>query len=304
MKITKYRKILTKRFLKKEYFKNKKSANLIAKELDCSSLTVAKYLKIYKISVRKYSGKSNHAFKHGESTYQHYCIDCDKEISWVSKRCLFCAHNHRRVKNKVHLCKICNRNRICYKTWKYGGSRCRFCAQKERLKNPENHSMYNKHHTKEAKRKMSEAHKNKIVSKKTRIKMSLANKKRWQNKVYRKKVLLNMLKARKLTPNKPEKALNNLLNMLLPKEYQFVGNGKIIIDRFCPDFINVNGQKKIIEMYGDYWHNLATAKKRDTRRLRVYKKYGYKTLIVWEHELKDLNRLQQKIKEFNNVYSC
>lgn len=29
------------------------------------------------------------------------------------------------------------------------------------------------------------------------------------------------------------------------------------------------------------------------------KKYGYKTLIIWEKELKDLDRLKAKIKEFN-----
>ncbi len=29
-----------------------------------------------------------------------------------------------------------------------------------------------------------------------------------------------------------------------------------------------------------------------------YKKYGYKTLIIWQHELKDLNKLTKKVLRF------
>jgi len=99
-------------------------------------------------------------------------------------------------------------------------------------------------------------------------------------------------------PNRPERLLKKILNQILPKEYKYVGNGKIIIDRFNPDFINVNGQKKIIELYGDYWHNRRDVIKRDKYRLISYAEYGYKTLIIWEHELKDLEIMIAKIMEF------
>lgn len=101
-------------------------------------------------------------------------------------------------------------------------------------------------------------------------------------------------------PNKPEKQLNNLLQNLLSHEYKYVGNGEFWIVGFNPDFINCNGQKKIIELFGDYWHNRKDAKKRDKLRLRTYKKYGYETLIIWEHELKQLDELEQRILIFNN----
>ena len=52
-------------------------------------------------------------------------------------------------------------------------------------------------------------------------------------------------------------------------------------------------------MYGNFWHNRPDAIKRDKRRLIAYKKYGYKTLIIWEHELKDLNKVKEKVLEFN-----
>ena len=100
-------------------------------------------------------------------------------------------------------------------------------------------------------------------------------------------------------PNKPEIILNNLLNILFKKDYKYVGDGKFILDGFNPDFINVNGQKKIIEMYGDYWHNKSSYIERDKRRLKSYLKFGYQTLIVWEHELKDLNYIAGKLIAFH-----
>lgn len=114
-------------------------------------------------------------------------------------------------------------------------------------------------------------------------------------------ILLNF-KNLKLKPNKPEQLLNNLLQELLPKEYKYVGNGKMIIDRFNPDFINCNGQKKIIELFGDYWHNRKDWKERDKRRLLAYNRLGFKTLIIWEHELRNLGKVIVKIMEFNNDY--
>lgn len=121
----------------------------------------------------------------------------------------------------------------------------------------------------------------------------------WKNPKYREKQLSAIINGLKLKPNKPEKLLNTLLNKLYSKEYKYVGDGEIFIAGFVPDFINCNGQKKIIELYGDYWHNLRKVKKRDEQRLKIYAKYGYKTLIIWEHELKDLTKLKNKILKFN-----
>jgi len=102
-------------------------------------------------------------------------------------------------------------------------------------------------------------------------------------------------------PNKKELFLNSLLQRILFKKYKYIGDGKVLIEGLNPDFINCNGQKKIIELYGDYWHNLPRYKELDTRRIRTYAKYGYKTLIIWERELKDINKLIFKIKEFDRI---
>ena len=51
-------------------------------------------------------------------------------------------------------------------------------------------------------------------------------------------------------------------------------------------------------MYGDYWHNRPEVIKRDKKRIKVYKKYGYKTLVIWEKELKCLDKLIIKIRKY------
>lgn len=100
------------------------------------------------------------------------------------------------------------------------------------------------------------------------------------------------------SPNKSEIKLKNILNELCPREWDFVGDGQIIIGGKCPDFINVNGQKKLIELYGDYWHQGENTR----TRKRIFKKYGFDTLIIWEKELKNISRLEKKIDNFTRGF--
>jgi transposase-like protein/very-short-patch-repair endonuclease len=122
----------------------------------------------------------------------------------------------------------------------------------------------------------------------------------WSDDYKNKRVRL-LLAGLHRTPNKPEIIIKNLLDFLFPNEYKYVGNKKFFIENFNPDFINCNGQKKIIELFGDYWHNKEEMKERDVRRLETYSKYGYNTLIIWENELKDLNNVSIKVKNFNLI---
>jgi G:T-mismatch repair DNA endonuclease (very short patch repair protein) len=113
----------------------------------------------------------------------------------------------------------------------------------------------------------------------------------WKNHrdMMSKKIIQGLIK----TPNKPEKKLLKLL----PKSFKYVGNGKVIIKGFNPDFIDIKN-KKIIELFGDYWHNLKNWKQRDNKKINIYKNLGYKVLVIWEKELKDLNYLSNKIYNF------
>jgi len=98
------------------------------------------------------------------------------------------------------------------------------------------------------------------------------------------------------TPTLPEKQLGEMLQTVCPGEYRYVGDGSLIIGGKCPDFANCNGERKIIEMFGDYWHRGEIPQD----RIDTFKPFGFDTLIVWEHELKD-PQLPQKIMAFHKL---
>jgi len=119
----------------------------------------------------------------------------------------------------------------------------------------------------------------------------------WRRDNFR--AMRRMMLANCISPNKPETSVLTILNELYPNEWRFTGDGQVIIDGLNPDFINTNGKKLIIEVFGDYWHRQGVKPYRvNEGRVDVYAKYGYRTLIVWEKETKDVELLKQKIQEF------
>ena len=110
-------------------------------------------------------------------------------------------------------------------------------------------------------------------------------------------------------PNRIEKLMMGLLNEICPNEYKYTGNWEFMIGCRCPDFANINGKKKLLELYGDYWHSekITGRNKEQEEMIRInhYKKYGFDCLIIWEHELKNKTKeeLAKYIVEFNNKES-
>jgi hypothetical protein len=97
-----------------------------------------------------------------------------------------------------------------------------------------------------------------------------------------------------ILPNKAEIKVLNILNENYPNEWKYTGDFSFIINGKSPDFTNVNGKKKLIELYGDYWHQGQNPQD----RIDIFKPYGYDTLVIWEHELKDIEKVKQKIDNF------
>ena len=131
---------------------------------------------------------------------------------------------------------------------------------------------------------------------KSRLKISGRNK--FKNPDY----IKTFIKSSFRKPNKLEIKLEEIINSIIPDKYKFVGDLKVWIDGSNPDFINEN-DKKIIELFGDFWHSERiigkSTEEHENDRISHFKNNGYDTLIIWEHELKDLNKLKQKIMEFN-----
>ena len=107
------------------------------------------------------------------------------------------------------------------------------------------------------------------------------------------------LKARHTCPNKHEVILQSIINEICPNEFGYNGGCElgIILNRKVPDFVNINGKRKVIEYFGEYWHT-KPYKDSDSSLIAKYKECGFDCLVVWEPELKDTNTLKTKIQTF------
>lgn len=81
-----------------------------------------------------------------------------------------------------------------------------------------------------------------------------------------------------LHPNKPEQIILDLLNEMYPGEWKYTGDFSFMINGRNPDFANCNGQKKVIEFWGDYWHKGEDPEDRKA----IFREFGYDTLVIWE----------------------
>jgi len=103
-------------------------------------------------------------------------------------------------------------------------------------------------------------------------------------------------------PTKPERQLIDIIRANgFP--YKYVGDGSFIIEGLNPDFVNINGKKNIIEVFGRVWHEYLVKdwNRTELGRMMVFGSYGYKTLIIWDDELNDnVASVVEKIRIFEN----
>jgi G:T-mismatch repair DNA endonuclease (very short patch repair protein) len=115
------------------------------------------------------------------------------------------------------------------------------------------------------------------------------------NQKLKDKARKNSLMSQHKRPTKPEQILIDLIQQnQLP--YKYVGNGEVLFGGKNPDFIQVNGKKKLIEIFGSYWHKNDNPKE----RIDFFKNYGFSTLIIWDKELENPQNVVNKIKVFDN----
>lgn len=117
---------------------------------------------------------------------------------------------------------------------------------------------------------------------------------RWSDTEFKNKQVRLVRLSCRIKPNKLELQINELLRRWCPNTFKYVGNGQFTLGGKCPDFVNVNGKKQVVEVYGDYWHKGEVPQE----RIDLFSSYGYQTLILWEHETEDLTALKIKVEEF------
>lgn len=189
---------------------------------------------------------------------------------------------------------------------------------KESYQVPERNPFFGRKHTEESKRKMSlsmTGKKHNAFSPETKLKMKAYHlrpeikqsqserlKKQWQDETFRDKCAIkNMAILRRVaslgatkTCNSGEEYLLNILNELFPSEYKY-NDGWFMLGRKFPDFVNVNGQKKVIELFGEKWHPIFDI----ARKQEHYKQFGYDVLIIWGNQLKSKSKLINILKRFH-----
>ncbi len=95
------------------------------------------------------------------------------------------------------------------------------------------------------------------------------------------KMVLGRIKKMIEKPNTDERILEIALNDNVPSEWKYNDGFLILGGRWVPDFVNVSGQRKLIELFGSHWHLPGE----ESIRIQIFKQYDYKTLIVWDYEL-------------------
>lgn len=87
--------------------------------------------------------------------------------------------------------------------------------------------------------------------------------------------------------------------------FRYVGDGQVWIAGKCPDFINTNNEKQLIEVLGDYWHT----EEEVAERVEHFARFGFETILIWEREIKDkpdqviLEKLEYN-PEVQNAIQC
>lgn len=147
--------------------------------------------------------------------------------------------------------------------------------------------------------------KGKHHSEATKKRISEQSRARWADPEYKDRTVKSMIKASNHRPTSAEKALEAILNEVCLNEYKYVGNSnEVVIGGCSPDFVHVDGTKRVMEAHGDFWHSKRrtgrTKEEEEAYKITRYKEFGYECLIIWEHEMKqDKDAVAERIRAFN-----
>lgn len=125
----------------------------------------------------------------------------------------------------------------------------------------------------------------------------------WQDPVHKEKHLRASRQALGQRPTMPEgKVLKAITSYKLPYIYNGAACNLIISGR-CPDFVNTNGKKAVIEVFGDYWHcHTKDYGQTEQGRKEIFEPLGFKLLILWGSHIKEasLETLAKEIQAFTS----
>jgi hypothetical protein len=139
---------------------------------------------------------------------------------------------------------------------------------------------------------------NRIKSDETIQKMSKTAKIRWNNLTIEER-WIKIKKSRfgcSHKKTKPEIKLELIINGVYPGIYRYCGDFSFTVNRICPDFVNTE-ENRVIEMFGDYWHRNDNPQD----RIDEFKVAGIDCLVIWEKELKDIDKVKSRLLCFHDL---
>jgi very-short-patch-repair endonuclease/endogenous inhibitor of DNA gyrase (YacG/DUF329 family) len=200
--------------------------------------------------------------KSAEASYRKFCsTKCRKEYNGKQMlvKCLNCGREF-----KVLPCKAKN-------------GRGKFCSRECYYRYVKTSESWKRKVSEEVRKRWQDPDYKKRVLEKIRITV--------QDPVYRDKKVRRCMEALQIKPNGLEKTVCELLQSYFTNEWKYVGDGKVFIAGYVPDFIH-REKKWLIEVNGDYWHRFSDAKERDRKKKRAYERCGYRVLEVWEKDVR------------------
>lgn len=108
-----------------------------------------------------------------------------------------------------------------------------------------------------------------------------------------------MLRESMLRRGAPKSFPERIIDEMTPDYICYTGNGEVwktLKDGTLvnPDF-KVTGQRKFMEIYGDYWHR----NDNPYDLIYQYAEIDYECLVIWEHEIKnDLDDVLRRVNDF------
>ena len=162
-------------------------------------------------------------------------------------------------------------------------------------------SRLGKPQTEEEKEKRAAKHRGQHRSEEAKKRMSAAQKgKHTWSAEQRERYLPIVMANRKTRPTSLETRLQSIIDRHeLP--YKYVGDGYTFIAGRCPDFLNIDGQKAVVEVFSRWWHDplknpSVKPQHTESATLAHYASYGFKCIIIWEEELKDEIAVVERLK--------
>lgn len=266
-------------------------------------------------------GKKKRIYPYEIKKKKHYF--CDKECfdKWQSHKteikCEACKKSVTRSPSRLSRSKHSFCGNKCYNIWSMGKNHPFFhkTFSSEHIKKLRE-SHIGKPVSLETRRKLHDKNIGKILSKEHKIKIGIAhkgkigwNKGKHHTERTKKRISEalkgdkhpqyrnsdNILKITKNIQKRPTK-IETIFKGICEKNnipFHYTGDGQLWIGtekKLNPDFIEANGKKICVEIFGEYWHNRLinpglTEDRTMPYRKEHYKIYGWKSIFLWETDL-------------------